>query len=82
MVVAAQHSENWRYQHDGEVDFADLVIVAHLHQLMTNEAKASQLEKVPAFRRLFRDMPDEDDGPPIGRDQRNKAVHVALDLGC
>jgi len=53
MVVAAQHSENWRYQHDGEVDFADLVIVAHLHQLMTNEEKAAQLEKVPAFRRLF-----------------------------
>ncbi|MEZ5504622.1 MAG: HDOD domain-containing protein [Gammaproteobacteria bacterium] len=53
MVVAAQHSENWRYQHDGEVDFADLVIVAHLHQLMANEEKAAQLEKVPAFRRLF-----------------------------
>lgn len=53
MVVAAQHSENWRYQHDGEVDFADLVIVAHLHQLMVNEEKAAQLEKVPAFRRLF-----------------------------
>jgi HD-like signal output (HDOD) protein len=53
MVVAAQHSENWRYQHDGEVDFADLVIVAHLHQLMSNEEKASQLDKVPAFRRLF-----------------------------
>lgn len=53
MVVAAQHSENWRYQHEGEVDFADLVIVAHLHQLMTSEEKVSQLEKVPAFRRLF-----------------------------
>lgn len=53
MVVAAQHSEYWRYQHDGEVDFADLVIVAHLHQLMANEEKAAQLEKVPAFRRLF-----------------------------
>ncbi len=53
MVMAAQHSENWRYQHDGEVDLADLVIVAHLHQLMTSEQKISQLEKVPAFRRLF-----------------------------
>ncbi len=53
MVACAQHSENWRYQHDGEVDFADLVIVAHLHQLMTNDEKAAQLEKVPAFRRLF-----------------------------
>lgn len=53
MVVAAQHSENWRYQHEGEVDFADLVIVAHLHQLMSNEEKANQLDKVPAFRRLF-----------------------------
>ena len=53
MVACAQHSENWRYQHEGEVDFADLVIVAHLHQLMADEEKAAQLEKVPAFRRLF-----------------------------
>lgn len=52
-VNAAQHSENWRYQHEGEADFADLVIVAHLHQLMTHQDKFTQLEKVPAFRRLF-----------------------------
>ncbi len=53
LIAATQHSENWRYQHDGGADLTDLVIVAHLHQLMSSEEKAAQLEKVPAFRRLF-----------------------------
>lgn len=53
MINTTQHSENWRYQHDGGPDITDVVIVAHLHQLMLNPEKASQLDKVPAFRRLF-----------------------------
>lgn len=53
LITATQHSENWRYQHDGSADLTDLVIVAHLHQLMGDAEKAAQLEKVPAFRRLF-----------------------------
>ena len=53
MINATQHSENWRYQHEGGADITDLVIVAHLHQLMGSAEKAAQLEKVPAFRRLF-----------------------------
>jgi HD-like signal output (HDOD) protein len=52
------HSENWRYQHEGEADLADLVIVAHLHQMMLTEEKRAKLAKVPAFRRLF---PGEND---------------------
>lgn len=53
MITTTQHSENWRYQHEGGADITDLVIVAHLNQLMSSEEKAAQLEKVPAFRRLF-----------------------------
>jgi len=53
MINATQHSENWRYQHEGGADITDLVIVAHLHQLMGSAEKAAQLDKVPAFRRLF-----------------------------
>ncbi|MEE2732460.1 MAG: HDOD domain-containing protein [Pseudomonadota bacterium] len=58
MVATATHSENWRYQHEGEADFADLVIVAHLHHLMLDEERMKKLSKVPAFRRLF---PGEND---------------------
>lgn len=52
-VSVATHSENWRYQHEGETDFTDLVVVAHLHQMMLSEEKAAKLYKVPAFRMLF-----------------------------
>ena len=53
MVATATHSENWRYHHEGEADFADLVIVAHLHHMMLDEERMKKLSKVPAFRRLF-----------------------------
>jgi HD-like signal output (HDOD) protein len=58
MIATTIHSENWRYQHEGEADLADLVIVAHLHQMMLTEEKRAKLAKVPAFRRLF---PGEND---------------------
>ncbi len=57
MVDSAVHSENWRHQHDGEAELADLVIVAHLHQMMLSEEKAAKLHKIPGFRLLF---PGED----------------------
>lgn len=53
MVAAATHSENWRYQHDGEADFADLVIVAHLNQHMQDDTRLEKLQRLPAFQRLF-----------------------------
>ncbi|MGC1509570.1 HDOD domain-containing protein [Ketobacter sp. MCCC 1A13808] len=53
MVATATHSENWNYQHEGEPDFADLVIVAHLNQYMVSEEKLARINKIPAFRRLF-----------------------------
>ncbi|MBA54179.1 MAG: hypothetical protein CMK89_06975 [Pseudomonadales bacterium] len=53
MVATTTHSENWRYHHDGEADFADLVIVAHLHHMMLDEERMKKLSKVPAFKRLF-----------------------------
>ncbi|MCP5018831.1 MAG: HDOD domain-containing protein [Ketobacter sp.] len=53
MVASSVHSEDWRYQHDGEADIADLVIVAHLHHMMLDEERMKKLAKVPAFKRLF-----------------------------
>ena len=75
MVATATNSENWRYHHDGEADFADLVIVAHLHHMMLDESRHQKLAKVPAFRRLF---PGEND-PAILNKIMEQAKHQLED---
>ncbi len=46
---AAKHQENWFYEHDGNANYTDLLIVAHLHGLI----KA----------RKFKDLPRVDETP-------------------
>ena len=75
MVATATNSENWRYHHDGEADFADLVIVAHLHHMMLDESRHQKLANVPAFRRLF---PGEND-PAILNKIMEQAKHQLED---
>lgn len=75
MVATATHSENWRYHHEGDADFADLVIVAHLHHMMLDESRQQKLAKVPAFRRLF---PGESD-PAILTEIMEQAKHQLED---
>ena len=50
---AALHQENWFYEHDGEPDYTDLLVVAHLYSLI----KA----------RRFSDLPQLSQTAPYGR---------------
>ncbi len=48
------HQENWLYEHDGDADYADLLIVAHLHALMKARRfdALPRLTEMPAYAQL------------------------------
>ncbi|MCU7929706.1 MAG: HDOD domain-containing protein [Candidatus Thiodiazotropha sp. (ex Codakia rugifera)] len=54
LIMVTQEAENWLREHDGEADYADLVIVAQLHTYIGSEAMMSlpTLDQVPALKRL------------------------------
>lgn len=49
LVVAAKEAEDWYRDHDGKADYADLVIVAQIHEGIAGDLDP---EKVPALGRL------------------------------
>ena len=53
-VNALMHQENWYYEHDGSADFADLLIVAHLHGLikMKKFKELPRIDETPAYMKL------------------------------
>ncbi|MBA1146267.1 HDOD domain-containing protein [Ectothiorhodospiraceae bacterium WFHF3C12] len=54
MVDAATEAENWERDHDGQADYADLVIAAQLQSMAgtSDAAKVPSLEQIPAYNRL------------------------------
>jgi len=54
LAVAAEAAEDWRRQHDGAADYADLVIIAQLHSFIGTAKMHScpALDTLPAFRKL------------------------------
>ena len=52
--TAALHQENWYYDHPGEADYTDVLIVAHLHSLIKAKqfAELPRVDETPAFQQL------------------------------
>ncbi len=53
---AALHQENWYYAHDGEANYNDILIVAHLHSLIKARRfkDLPRIDETPAFQQLSR----------------------------
>ena len=53
-AVAATEQSNWFREHAGEPDYADVIIVAHLHSLVRHREfhKLPRLDETPAFEKL------------------------------
>ncbi|MCZ6644472.1 MAG: HDOD domain-containing protein [Gammaproteobacteria bacterium] len=51
---AAQNHSNWYRDHEGGPDYADLVVVAHLHSLVRKRAfhQLPRIDETPAFQKL------------------------------
>ncbi len=51
---AARNHSNWYRDHEGGPDYADLVVVAHLHSLVRKRAfhKLPRIDETPAFQKL------------------------------
>ncbi|MGB5472580.1 MAG: HDOD domain-containing protein, partial [Gammaproteobacteria bacterium] len=54
-VVAARDAEYWLRKHDGVADFADLVIVAQVHERLRNKEidGLPRIEDIPAFAKVL-----------------------------
>lgn len=54
LIQVTQEAENWFREHDGEADYADLVIVSQLHTFIGSDAmkQLPTLDQVPALKRL------------------------------
>ena len=52
--TAALHQENWFRDHDGDADYPDVLVVAHLHLMVRERAfhRLPRLDETPAFARL------------------------------
>ncbi len=52
--TAAIHQENWYYDHEGDADYTDLLIVAHLHSLIKAKrfTDLPRVDETPAFNQL------------------------------
>ena len=52
--TGALHQENWYYDHDGQADYTDILIVAHLHGLIKAKrfADLPRIDETPAFNQL------------------------------
>jgi HD-like signal output (HDOD) protein len=53
-IHAALEAENWWHEHDGDADFTDVLIVAHLHALVKERAfkRLPRIDETPAFQKL------------------------------
>jgi HD-like signal output (HDOD) protein len=54
LIVVTEEAENWFREHDGEADYADLVIVSQLHTFIGREEMKHlpSLDQVPAVKKL------------------------------
>jgi HD-like signal output (HDOD) protein len=54
LIIVTQEAENWLREHDGDADYADLVIVAQLHAYIGTSQMGSlpTLDQVPALHKL------------------------------
>jgi HD-like signal output (HDOD) protein len=54
LIMVTEEAENWFREHDGEADYADLVIVSQLHTFIGSEKMKSlpTLDRVPAVKHL------------------------------
>lgn len=52
-VLAAERQHQWSYEHDGEVDYSDLLLVAHVYAEPSSSALVMPpLTEMPAFSRI------------------------------
>ena len=53
-ATATLHQENWYYDHDGDADYTDLLVVAHLHSLIRAKRfkDLPRVDETPAFQQL------------------------------
>lgn len=53
-ITAAQHQNDWFRDHEGEADYTDILIIAHMHALVGQRAelKLPRIDEVPAFQKL------------------------------
>lgn len=53
-TIAAAESENWLRDHDGDADYTDVLIVAHLHALVKQREfkRLPRIDETPAFQKL------------------------------
>ena len=53
-INAAQHQNHWFRDHEGQADYTDVLIIAHLHALVSQRGrlKLPRLDEVPAFHKL------------------------------
>jgi len=54
LILVAQEAENWLREHEGEADYADLVIIAQLHTFIGRPEMSHlpTLDQVPALKKL------------------------------
>ncbi|MEJ2591165.1 MAG: HDOD domain-containing protein [Candidatus Thiodiazotropha sp.] len=54
LIVVAEEAENWLRQHEGDADYADLVIISQLHTFIGKPEMAHlpTLDQVPALKKL------------------------------
>jgi HD-like signal output (HDOD) protein len=54
--TAALHQENWYYSHDGDVDYTDVLVVAHLHGLIKARRfkDLPRIDETPAYQHLMK----------------------------
>lgn len=54
LVVVAEEAENWQRQHEGDADYADLVIIAQLHTFIGKPEMSHlpTLDQVPVLKKL------------------------------
>ena len=59
LIDAAAHGNHWGYDHNGEADYTDILLVAQWHATIGDVARprTPALEDVPAFRRLGLESP-------------------------
>ncbi|MDJ0741597.1 MAG: HDOD domain-containing protein [Gammaproteobacteria bacterium] len=62
LIEAAAHSNHWGYDHNGEADYTDILLVAQWHATIGDNTRPRNpaFEDIPAFRHLGLDAPSPD----------------------
>lgn len=73
LAVAAKEAENWSREHTGPADYADLVIVAQIHDGIAGELDPA---KVPALKRLGLSVEDLENGLALLHEARTEIAEA------